>query len=186
MSPRHSSQRTPLPQRPCFSGSGAMTRSRWAPGADSRYYSRLCQAHLAGETMPDPWYVRDHGGVEADPPEGGWPQLDALEIAERLDEELISAARVWVPRLVDYHKRHGARAGISAERRQAAQERAALRQQVLDAQRARPDKGDRGHYFGQPATVRARMDPTRLLIETEDYGTVLISDGDFTREEATA
>lgn len=179
------SQRSRLPQRPCFSGSGALTRSRWAPGADARYWSRLSRAHLHGDTLPDPWYIRDHGGVEANEPEGGWPQLDPMEIASRLDEELISAVRVWVPRLVAYHKRHGARVGPTAERRRAAEERAQLRATRLAEQLARPDTDEVGSYYGAPAVVKARMDPARLLIEVEGHGPLLVSDGEFERRVAT-
>lgn len=179
-------QRSPRPQHPCFSGTGALTRSRWAPGQDTRYWSRLCRAHMAGDTLPDPWYIAQHGGLEAAEPDGGWPQLDPMEIAERLDQELISAARVWVPRLIDYHRRHVREApGVISERRQAVERRALLRSQVIGAQLARPDAGEIGSYFGTPATVRARMDPARLLIEVDGHGPLLISDGDFTRKVVT-
>jgi len=72
----------------CFSGSGKFANRKWAPGGDATYLSRLRKAHLADETLPDPWYIQEHGGVEADNvPEDGWPQLSAMDIAQRLDQE---------------------------------------------------------------------------------------------------
>lgn len=169
----------------CFSGSGRMANRKWAPGGDATYLSRLRRAHLAQEDLPDPWFIQDNGGIEANAPEGGWPKMSPMEIAVKLDAERgAGASPHWVHTLdraaqaaADKNERRSARDRVSAERRK---EREAERA----AQEARPKEGEVGEYQGKSATVLRRLDPERILITVEGGSEELIYDEQFARVNA--
>ena len=168
----------------CFSGSGKYANRKWAPGGDATYLSRLRKAHLADETLPDPWYIQEHGGIEADNvPEDGWPQLSAMDIAQRLDQERGAGVESHWAATLDAAKEKAAQKDQAKSERQRA---AAATKAERDAERARqakrPKKGSTvrftsGDNEGREAEVLRAISPTQLLIK--------FTDGD-TREELAA
>lgn len=180
----------------CFSGSGKYARRKWAPGGDASYLSRLRKAHLADETLPDPWYIQEHGGVEGENvPEDGWPQMSAIDIARRLDQERGAGVDShWAHTLETAKDKEDAKAEARATRQktQAAtkEQKAAERQ----AQAKRPKKGSTvvrtsGDHEGQEATVLRHISPTQMLIRFEDGTEELVIDQenqDVTPVEASA
>jgi hypothetical protein len=179
----------------CFSGSGKYARRKWAPGGDATYLSRLRKAHLANEMLPDPWYIQEHGGIESkDVPEEGWPQLSAMDIAQRLDQERGGGVEShWVSTLENAatkaSARAEARAGREETQRRTREERAAARER----QAARFKKGSRvtlgieaHERDGQEAEVIRPISPTQLLIRFEDGVEELVTDNDVTAVDAPA
>ena len=144
----------------CFSGSGRFANRKWAPGGDATYLSRLRKAHLAGETLPDPWVVQEHGGVEAENvPEGGWPQLSAMDVATRLDQERGGGVEShWVHTLETAADKAKTKAEARANRESTTRKTKEERNAERERQAARPKKGSRvrrlsGDYEGQEANV---------------------------------
>jgi hypothetical protein len=180
---------TPAPPRVkyCFSGSGKPANRKWAPGGDATYLSRLRKAHLANETLPDPWYIQEHGGIEANAPEDGWPELSAMDIAISLDNERGPAASPhWVHTLENSAAINADRMSKRAQRAATAAERAKARAEAKAAQAARPKEGDEGEWNGQHVVVIRRLDPERILVKTDDNNEELIFDNEFLRPEAEA
>jgi len=169
----------------CFSGSGRFANRKWAPGGDATYLSRLRKAHLAEEQLPDPWYIQEHGGIEAENvPDGGWPTLSAMDIAERLDQERGGGVEShWVHTLNQAAEK--ARAKEEAKSTRAATQRKTKEER--DAERARqasrPKKNSRvrrlsGEYEGTEATVLRAISPTQLLIRYDGGMEELVTDTD--------
>jgi hypothetical protein len=180
---------TDAPKEPtikrCFSGSGRYANRKWAPGGDATYLSRLRKAHLAGETLPDPWVVQEHGGVEAENvPADGWPQTTPMDIAQRLDQERGGGVDShWVHTLEQASEKakvkEEAKANRAASTRKTKEERDAERQR----QQARPKKNSKvtragGEYDGQEATVLRAISPTQLLIRYDGGMEELVTDED--------
>lgn len=177
----------------CFSGSGKFANRKWAPGGDASYLSRLRKAHLADQTLPDPWYIQEHGGVEGkDAPEEGWPQLSAMDIASRLDQERGGGVEShWVHTLEQAAEK--ARTKDEAKANRAATSRKTKEER--DAERARqaqrPKKNSRvrrltGEYEDQEATVLRLISPTQLLIRYEGGMEELVTDEDVERIDPPA
>jgi hypothetical protein len=172
------------PEKYCFSGSGKRANRKWAPGGDASYLSRLRKAHLAKQTLPDPWHIQLNGGVEANAPDEGWPQLNPMEIAQRLDEERGPGAPPhWVHTLERAEASYTDKAAKRAARDRTTAERKAERERERQAQENRPKEGETGEYNGQPATVLRRLDPERILIQVEEGAEELIYDEQFVRPE---
>lgn len=175
---------TPAAIKYCFSGSGKAANRKWAPGGDATYLSRLRKAHLAGESLPNPWYVQEHGGIEANAPEEGWPMMAAIDIAHALDNERGPTA---TPHWVHTLERAAASGADKAARRQAreeaAAERKAAREREKAAQAKRPKEGEVGEYNGAEATVLRRIDPERILISVNGADE-LVYDEEFVRTNA--
>jgi hypothetical protein len=172
----------------CFSGSGKYARRKWAPGGDASYLSKLRKAHLAGETLPDPWFIQEHGGVEAELPEGtdAWPQLSAIDIARRLDQERGAGVDShWAHTLETAKDKFDAKEEARSTR---AKTQAASKEQKAAeraAQSKRPKKGTTvmrtsGDREGQEATVLRHISPTQMLIRFEDGFEELVIDQDNT------
>jgi hypothetical protein len=169
----------------CFSGSGKFARRKWAPGGDASYLSRLRKAHLADQTLPDPWYIQEHGGVESENvPEDGWPQMSAIDIARRLDQERGAGVDShWAHTLETAKDKEDAKAEARATRQKT---QAATKEQKAAeraAQSKRPKKGTEvlrksGDREGQTATVLRHISPTQMLIRFEDGMEELVIDQD--------
>lgn len=177
---------TPTPMKRCFSGSGRYANRKWAPGGDATYLSRLRKAHLADQSLPDPWYIQEHGGVEAENvPEDGWPQLSAMDIAQKLDQERgPSAESHWVHTLEQAKEKAAAKDAARAERSRAATKTKEERDAERARQAARPKKGSRvtrqgGEYDGQEAEVLRAISPTQLLIRYDGGMEELVTDEDI-------
>jgi len=127
----------------CFSGSGKFANRKWAPGGDATYLSRLRKAHLADETLPDPWYIQEHGGIEADNvPEDGWPQLSAMDIAQRLDQERGAGVEShWAATLDAAKEKAQQKDAAKSERQKLAAATKAQRDEERARQAKRPKKG---------------------------------------------
>lgn len=171
----------------CFSGSGKYANRKWAPGGDATYLSRLRKAHLAEQTLPDPWYIQEHGGVEADNvPEDGWPQLSAMDIATRLDQERgPSAESHWVHTLEQAKEKAAQKDAARSERARNAAATKAERDAERARQSKRPKKGSRvklvtGEHVDEEAEVLRTISPTQLLIKfTEGGREELVTDEDI-------
>jgi hypothetical protein len=169
----------------CFSGSGKFARRKWAPGGDASYLSRLRKAHLADETVPDPWFIQEHGGVESENvPEDGWPQLSAIDVARRLDQERGAGVEShWAHTLETARDKADAKA--EAQKTRAATSAASKEEKAKarEAQAKRPKKGSTvkrtsGDREGQEATVLRHISPTQMLIRFEDGMEELVIDQD--------
>jgi len=175
----------PVVIKRCFSGSGRYAKRKWAPGGDATYLSRLRKAHLADETMADPWYIQDHGGVEAENvPEDGWPQLSAMDIARRLDQERGGGVEShWVHTLENAAVKAREKAEAKANRATSTRRTKEERDEERARQAKRPKKGSKvtrltGEYEGQEATVLRMISPTQLLIRYEGGMEELVTDDD--------
>jgi hypothetical protein len=177
----------------CFSGSGKFANRKWAPGGDASYLSRLRKAHLADQTLPDPWYIQEHGGIEdKDVPEDGWPQLSAMDIASRLDQERGGGVEShWVHTLEQASEKartkEAAKSTRTATQRKTKEERDAERAR----QAQRPKKNSKvkrlsGEFEGQEATVLRAISPTQLLIRYEGGMEELVTDEDVERIDPPA
>jgi hypothetical protein len=176
--PEPEPQPKPAVQKWCFSGSGKPSKSKWAPGGDATYLSRLRRAHLADETVPDPWFIQENGGVEDDNvPDDGWPQMAALDVATRLDEERPGSDSHWVHVLERSANAQADKDAAKAERqatqaakraeREAAKTKATER--VQPGQRVATQEGERGE-------VIKNIDPERSLVKFEDGDERLVAD----------
>ena len=171
----------------CFSGSGKYANRKWAPGGDATYLSRLRKAHLADETLPDPWFIQEHGGVEADNvPEDGWPQLSAMDIAQRLDQERGAGVEShWAATLEGAKEKAAQKDAAKTERQKAAAATKAQRDEERARQAKRPKKDSivrliAGEHEGQEAKVLRTISPTQLLISfTADGREELVTDEDI-------
>jgi hypothetical protein len=176
---------TPASVKRCFSGSGRYANRKWAPGGDATYLSRLRKAHLAGETVPDPWFIQDHGGIESENvPAEGWPQLSPLDVANRLDQERGGGVDShWVHTLENARGKAEAKAQARSERAKTTAQAKAQRDEERARQKQRPRKDTRvrrtgGEYDGQEAVVVRTISPTQLLVRFDGGMEELVTDDD--------
>jgi len=176
---------SPAAVKRCFSGSGRFANRKWAPGGDASYLSRLRKAHLSNETVPDPWFIQDHGGVESDNiPEGGWPQMSAVDVARRLDQERGGGVEShWVHTLEQAAEKLKAKEQARSERAKQTAAAKEQRDQERAKQSARPRKDTRvrrlsGEFQDQEATVIRTISPTQLLIRYDGGLEELVTDED--------
>jgi len=180
----------PAPLRRCFSGSGRYANRKWAPGGDATYLSRLRKAHLDETMLPDPWYIQEHGGVEAENvPEEGWPQLSAMDIARRLDQERGGGVEShWVHTLEQAQARAATKAAAKSQREATSAATRAEREAARAKAKNRPKKDTPvrrlgGERDGASATVLRAISPTQLLIRFEDGFEELVTDEDVERTD---
>lgn len=185
-------------RRFCFSGDGRMTSRRWAPGGDTRYRERLRRAYAAGRRVPDPWIIAEHGGREDQLPDewDGWPTMDPMEVARRLDEERVNADRFAHPtHWQDWLTFSDRKARERAQAREAAAERPSAHRTRTErearAQMERPQRHAKGAAHLDPDdpddVIRVQVidlaDRHRLIVRKIDDGDqrqYLIYDGQFT------
>lgn len=170
----------------CFSGSGKYANRKWAPGGDASYLSRLRKAYLAEETVPDPWFIQEHGGVESQLPEGMevWPQLDAIDVARRLDQERGAGVEShWAQTLERAKDKFAAKEEARSARASVTAASRAEKAKARAAQAKRPKKNatvkrTSGEREGQEAIVLRHISPTQLLIRFDDGMEELVIDQD--------
>lgn len=171
----------------CFSGSGKYANRKWAAGGDATYLSRLRKAHLAGEQVPDPWFIQEHGGVEAENvPEDGWPQMDPMDVARRLDQERGGGVDShWVHTLEVAAEKAEAKKRARSEREAVTAASKKEKEEERARQKMRPKRGTKvirlgGEHDGQEASVVRTISPTQLLISYTDGGLEeLVTDEDI-------
>jgi hypothetical protein len=157
----------------------------------------LRKAYLADETVADPWFVQEHGGIEAQLPEGmeAWPQMSAIDVARRLDTERGAGVEShWAKTLETAKDKHDAKTEAQKARAATTAATKAEKAAQREAQGKRPKKGSEvtrndGEREGQTATVLRHISPTQLLIRYEDGMEELVIDQenqDVTPVEASA